>query len=57
MASTVDAIKKKIIEQGGSISGVHTIPEAIERLDLDNNGEKVEISYIAENESINFKTR
>lgn len=57
MASTVDAIKKKIIEQGGSISGVHTIPEAIDRLDLDGAGDQVEISYIAENESIKFKTR
>ena len=57
MASTVDAIKKKIIEQGGSVSGIHTIPEAIDRLDLDGAGDQVEISYIAENESIKFKTR
>ena len=54
MGDTVDALKLKIKEQGGSTAGIHTIPQAIKKLDLDS-GSGIDIKY--ENETIKVTTK
>ena len=57
MGDTVDALKLKIKEQGGSTAGIHTIPQAIERLDIGGEGSNVKITYDSTNQALDIKTR
>lgn len=57
MASTVDRLREKIKSQGKSISGVHTIPQAIKRLDVGSEGSGSDISIKYEDETIKVTTK
>ena len=52
MGDTVDALKLKIKEQGGSTAGVHTIPQAIERIEFNSNGNSKVLDVVFQNETI-----
>lgn len=58
MASIVDELRKKIKEQGGDASDVHTIKQGIKRLDIDGNDESlIQVSYDSTNEIVKFTTK
>ena len=57
MGETVDALKLKIKEQGGSTAGIHTIPQAIKRLDVGGGGSESDISIKYEDETIKVTTK
>lgn len=58
MASIVEELRRKIKEQGGDASDVHTIKQGIKRLDIDENDDSlIQVTYDSTNESVKFTTK